>query len=678
MPSYALLAQSARPASFIRHGFKVVRPRCVRHCQVVYRTASTSAALAKEELKDATQTLNERQDETRYSLQNVRSVLASSLRLRGKASARPDSILEPLVSACDSLLACELGRDVRIAVYSEEDTPARDLVTVLLDDPLSSDATLRSAIQTRWTTREGSRRRALLFRAAAVDSDVVDENAISVASPFFTRFSHPVSLHGLSHSTPINETVAHLLEADVLIIVVSPFQSPSFPVLFTLLRNTHALLVVDSALNPASPSAKRLRSQVADKYGCDASRVLLVDTSRARRGATTLSKDPSSATTVRSFQEDVLASGIPALLKTLTDVVSLGTARLRADAELTMTKYAVSASKQVLQTAKEEVRYVRSRVSALQEHALEERECAEAEILGGDADLATPDEQGRIAKGVERAAVDIRPVLNGLTWYRLPFVVDDVSVRVDNAVERAFSREFEQELMFHTGRLSARQVHLVSRTMTLLASLPPTFQSSLLQNAVAQLTSAPSFPITSSAPSPTYSPLSNNSTPIPALLTPVRSRTAQLAHATRSLHLSAQRLLLLTFSTTTLSTVSSALLYVNTTADAASSIGAGLLGTLLGLRWAVGRWAHAREKWWGSFSRVGDGLARDMSSTLRGVLDRQICVVPNEACKGLQRLVERREKEIGEVEDEVEKLASVLEGPKENTARDKIDEDNVM
>lgn len=104
---------------------------------------------------------------------------------------------------------------------------------------------------------------------------------------------------------------------------------------------------------------------------------------------------------------------------------------------------------------------------------------------------------------------------------------------------------------------------------------------------------------------------------------------------------------------------------MSSTLDAASAIGASALGALAGLRWAVGKWARARAKWWGAFDRVGDGLSRDLDGALESVMDRQVCVVPEEACRGLHRLIEKREGEIEAVEDELVGLEVKLEKPKE-------------
>jgi hypothetical protein len=47
-------------------------------------------------------------------------------------------------------------------------------------------------------------------------------------------------------------------------------------------------------------------------------------------------------------------------------------------------------------------------------------------------------------------------------------------------------------------------------------------------------------------------------------------------------------------------------------ASAESSIGVGLLGVALSLRWAVGRWETAKRDWWQGWTRVCQGLERDL------------------------------------------------------------------
>lgn len=42
------------------------------------------------------------------------------------------------------------------------------------------------------------------------------------------------------------------------------------------------------------------------------------------------------------------------------------------------------------------------------------------------------------------------------------------------------------------------------------------------------------------------------------------------------------------------------------------AVGAGTLSVVLGVRWAVGRWERAKRRWWESWTRVDEGLERDL------------------------------------------------------------------
>jgi hypothetical protein len=46
--------------------------------------------------------------------------------------------------------------------------------------------------------------------------------------------------------------------------------------------------------------------------------------------------------------------------------------------------------------------------------------------------------------------------------------------------------------------------------------------------------------------------------------------------------------------------------------EAGTAVGVLMLCTLLGVRWAVGKWERAKKRWWEDWSRVGEGLRRDI------------------------------------------------------------------
>lgn len=44
-----------------------------------------------------------------------------------------------------------------------------------------------------------------------------------------------------------------------------------------------------------------------------------------------------------------------------------------------------------------------------------------------------------------------------------------------------------------------------------------------------------------------------------------------------------------------------------------TSLGVGLLGAVVGVRWGVGSWEKAKKRWWQDLDRVGEGLGRDLT-----------------------------------------------------------------
>lgn len=152
------------------------------------------------------------------------------------------------------------------------------------------------------------------------------------------------------------------------------------------------------------------------------------------------------------------------------------------------------------------------------------------------------------------------------------------------------------QLLLHTGRLSALQATLTSSTTALPALLP----SPVLQNTLSQLSSSPSYHLQSST-----------------LTMPIHSRQHQLiSYPTTRLHLAGQSAVLGMLGGLVGGTgVAAYLLGFGTGAGVTSTgtaVGAMMLCTLLGIRWAVGKWERAKKRWWEDWVRVGDGLGRDL------------------------------------------------------------------
>ena len=160
------------------------------------------------------------------------------------------------------------------------------------------------------------------------------------------------------------------------------------------------------------------------------------------------------------------------------------------------------------------------------------------------------------------------------------------------------SRASLLKLILHTGRLSALQGSL-SSSATLL---PPLLPSPVLQNTLAQLSSSPSYTLQTST-----------------LITPLRTRLDQLiSYPTTRLHLAGQSALLGILGRVGGTGIAIYLLGVWSGIGIAGASGPGTaagilaLSLLVGVRWSMGKWERAKKRWWGDWSRLGEGLRRDL------------------------------------------------------------------
>jgi hypothetical protein len=163
------------------------------------------------------------------------------------------------------------------------------------------------------------------------------------------------------------------------------------------------------------------------------------------------------------------------------------------------------------------------------------------------------------------------------------------------------------QLILHTGRISAVQRALTESTFALLSGIPSTsaFHSPVLANSLNQLSSSPSYNLTPST-----------------LTTPIHVRHNQLAtFTTNRLHVAAQHAVLATLGSLAVGAGFSWSGWVGwfvPAMDAGTAVGGGMLVALLGVRVAIGRWEKAKQRWWEDWTRVGEGLGRDLKVPLLG------------------------------------------------------------
>ncbi|KAI0665946.1 hypothetical protein C8Q78DRAFT_1062241 [Trametes maxima] len=558
------------------------------------------------------------------------------------------------------------GKDaVRVAVYGvDEQSGASDLVTALLEDPFVSDEQKR-VLRTRWETRpEGSRSVSLRYgTAVSEDSDVVQ-----IQSSWLQHFGVPLELSEYPPSSN-PKTATDTFTADIPIILCNPVSSPlpSFlPVSASPplpISREHTILAISSP-SPTHAETKAQALHVKKLALQDDLYVVFVDPARALHGLAQLGDGPSSPISVQRYQDDVTGSNVASVTHAVKDIL---TGALGEGADLpessrvvavhiqtghALVKGALATARGVLQKAEFEADVVLTGVSALREQVEESKAKVHLAVFG------TPGTDGdEIAKAVLQAKRSVQVTMDALQWYKLFWRVDDIREVVTAAVDRAWCRDLERKLVFHAGRLASLQTSFKESASALCQSFPPSsvYHSPVLHNTLERITSAPSYALSATA-----------------LTAPLHARQNQLGFPTSRLHASAQRAVITMsgsviggFGVTWAGWASELGLaggLIDVGMGLETATGVGMLGAVLGVRWAVGRWEKAKRRWWKDWDRVGEGLERDLKTTLDRTMDQHVVLVADSACTGLETIVQKRKTEVQELVEEVQSLEAELNG----------------
>ncbi|KLO19499.1 hypothetical protein SCHPADRAFT_898784 [Schizopora paradoxa] len=549
---------------------------------------------------------------------------------RGKGPDIDVQLVEGLIRAKERLQ--EGTSTPRVSVFSVNDeisssSSSQDLVSAFLEDPLSEDVERRKCIRDRWkdTTESGS---TLEFEFGPTLE--TDGTRTRFPSPRLSQI--PILLTEQLAPQDPTET----LTADVPILVLSPLQRTDIPWTRIPVTNPHFLILVNATAT--DKTVLEAQDYIQSKLDGNAPRVLFVDATRALKAFDALRSDPTSSKAIQAYQDDFNGSNFHSFLQKLSESISEGPEKLRRDTRRALASNLLQTSRDLLHAYQKDVHEVRCAVSTLRESYLETREGAQRDVLGSDVA-----EETLVTEAIERAGKDVKPTLDNLKWWKLLVVVDDITQVVSGAAEKAYTKQFKDNLVFHSGRLSASQASFVDKTEDMLRTLPVAFRSPVLQNSLLQHSAHPSFAVTPAT-----------------LLAPLQSRLSQLTFATNRLHRAAQRLLLTTFSSSALSTVSGYGLWLGAYLDGTTAFGGAALLATLALRCTVGRWERAKRSWWQDWTRVGQGLGRDLRTSLESTLDNQVFVVPESACEGLDKLVETRREELVALKEDVSRLSSEL------------------
>ncbi|KAF9452738.1 hypothetical protein P691DRAFT_783294 [Macrolepiota fuliginosa MF-IS2] len=540
-------------------------------------------------------------------------------------------------------LSTAAERPARVVVLGVDDwSGAEDLVTALLEEPLSSDQTQEDSLRDRWAKSGSSSSLTISAKPSGSSS------SIHLSSSYLEQFSIPLEITELRSSASLltspNATLpTALFKADVPIIVFNPLTTPlstlerlDFPshVIFVASENPH----LNTSLLQRRIQEQLLPSPNSEGVSPEGQRLLFVDPSRALSAVQAFRSNPTSALAIQQYQDNFSGSGISLVTKAIRDVVDSGantsspTAHLRnrtAIIQLHDALNAFCANVQVVQRSLDDILEGASQLTGRVEEA---KVRVPSEVLGYGINPVIQEAKQTgtdvVGESLRLASKEMRAVLDRLSWWKTMWRIDEVSGIVGGAVDRVWCKDLEKKLILQTGCLLSLQQELtksatifVNHQTPTLTPLPrashvhPLFTAHILKNTLSQLSSSPSYTL------------------MPNSLThPITKRKSQLlTYPTARLHLKAQRLvfgmsagvasgsgftwagwmgyLMQSAGESAGSAIWNA---VGMGMDPTTGIGVGLLGAAASVRWAVGKWEKEKRKWWADWERIGQGLERDL------------------------------------------------------------------
>ncbi|KAK0225864.1 hypothetical protein IW262DRAFT_716104 [Armillaria fumosa] len=536
---------------------------------------------------------------------------------------------------------------------------ARDLVTGLLQEPFASDASRNDLISQRWSNVPPGQTSLAILTG---DPATRESHVFPCQSSYFHQYPTRIQIREFPFiNTPQSEQLLgneqHLqafLQADIPLIVCNPFTTSPKDVLATklFLTNPHTIFVFTYTSSSVPDPAYLYQRYLCNNTAINA---VFVDPARALSALDVLRANPKSPSAIQRYQDEFIGSGTSTLTHTIKRILSATRKTSSEDISTALrTQTCLSHIRGALAITNERIRLERTKsdalfvqVSTLRERIEEERIKASGEVFG--VSTSTEDEIARAAQK------EVSSEMDKLSWWRMIPRVDEITTTVSAAVGQS-GRSLEKMLIYHAGRLSHTQQMFSDAVFALFPKSTSSLHSSVLHNTLLQMRSSSSYPLTPDT-----------------LVGPLAIRRAQIVqYPTARLHLAGQRVVL-GVGSSIVSGVgigwagwlkwlvgSSESVFGFLGLDGGTAMGAGALVALLGVRWGVGHWEKAKQRWWEDWHRVVDGLERDLKKTLDDTMLEKVVVVADKGCSGLSTLIAKRNQEIDEVAEEVAKLSDDL------------------
>lgn len=293
-----------------------------------------------------------------------------------------------------------------------------------------------------------------------------DSSSLQVPSAYLEQFPIPIHITELAspdHAQTVLEErcSSELYGADVAILMYgssSQLSCAGFP------KDNASTIFVKNLDNP--PAAELLNPGPIHSALINRGTFLSISPRQALSALHTLQKNPGSPEAVQVYQTQMSASCISSLTDTLNKIFaslqnnpSIPMAVvLRIRTALSHVDAALRACRASVQHAREEMDTLSARLSDLSSRVEEEQARVHVDVFGVPEHSAATEstdvvsDSDVVGRALKRAETEMKIVLDQLTWWRMIWRVDEISVIVGGAVERAWCKELEHQVWFYSSK----------------------------------------------------------------------------------------------------------------------------------------------------------------------------------------------------------------------------------
>lgn len=396
----------------------------------------------------------------------------------------------------------------------------------------------------------------------------------------------------------------------------------------TILYNLHqkpnlvvALNTLDATPSASSSALRTLEHQLSTLFPADDEpRTVVVSTKQALAALEALQpSEPDQPPSYDDFQRNYIASQVPHIHQLLTTAITSSTSSSVPTPLQTQTAaYVLSAALHRAAFAGAQIAdslaSASSALSALSQQV--DEQCTSLRTSLG-VEPATglmrvpKDELAGAAKALDEL------FLTRLAWYKLPYRVDDLAAEIALVVERTYLPQFEDSLVFASGKALSLASVLSDKTDKVLSSplfsLSPTSEALSPSAKLASLYSPTLLNAIDQASRDASTSLSTTPTALSSAVTHRRNQITSPGGPVEALQRRAQKSIVQS-STLALSSAGLAVASeLSTFAELGTNFGAGLLGVTLSCWWLQRGWEKAKKRFRKDvFERVTGGLEEDL------------------------------------------------------------------